>query len=79
MRKRRKRRMRRRREKERENSENRENREDTERIKRDTKHLCSCADDSQDHNRLLVPRSKQALSRRLQIPSSTHQKNLLNG
>ena len=34
---------------------------------RDTKHLCSCANDSQDHNRLPVPRSKQALSRRLQV------------
>ena len=34
---------------------------------RDTKHLCSCANDSQDHNRLPVPKSKQALSRRLQV------------
>ena len=38
---------------------------------RDTKHLCSCATDSEDHNRLPVPRSKQALSRRLQVPTPT--------
>ena len=34
---------------------------------RDTKHLCSCANPFQDHKRLPVPRSKQALSRRLQV------------
>ena len=33
----------------------------------DPKHLCFCANHSQDHNRLPVPRSKQALSRRLQV------------
>ena len=48
------------------------------REERDTKHSCSCANDSQDHNRLPVPRSKQALSRRLQVPAHT-KKNLLNG
>ena len=37
----------------------------------DPKHFCCCANDSQDHNRLPVPRSKQALSRRLQVPAPT--------
>ena len=37
----------------------------------DPKHLCSCANHCQDHKRLLVPRSKQALSRRLQVPAPT--------
>ena len=35
----------------------------------DPKHLCSCANNFQDHERLLVPRSKQAISRRLQVPA----------
>ena len=37
----------------------------------DPKHLCLCANHFQDHKRLLVPRYKQALSRRLQIPALT--------
>ena len=44
---------------------------------RDPKTSCSCANDSEDHNRLPVPTSKQALSRRLQVQHP--QKNRPNG
>ena len=43
----------------------------------DPRHLCPFANHSRDHNRLPVPRSKQALSRRLQVQHP--QKNLLDG
>ena len=36
----------------------------------DLKHLCSCANHFQDHKRLLVPRSKQALFKALQTPKT---------
>ena len=58
---------------------NEEDERETEREgrEREPKHSCFCANDSQDHKRLLVPRSKQALSRRLWVPAPT--KNLPNG
>ena len=37
------------------------------RRQRGHKHLCSCANHSEDHNRLPVPRTKPALSKRLQV------------
>ena len=57
-------------EKETERREGRHKRGETERQNTDIepKHLCSCAKHFQDHKRLLVQRSKQALSRRLQHP-----------
>ena len=43
-----------------------EQKRERERGRERPKHLCSCANDSRDHNRLPVPWSKQALSRRFQ-------------
>ena len=53
----------------RERIEERKKRGETERqnTDMDPKHLRPCANHFQDHKRLLVPRSKQALSRRLQV------------
>ena len=51
------------REREREGERSNGRDEDTDMV---SQHLCSCANHSRDHNRLPVPRSKQALSRRLQ-------------
>ena len=59
----------------RERGRQREEREEKKRRGKNTdmepKHLCSCAKDFQDHKRLLVPRSKQALSRRSNHPNRT--------
>ena len=41
---------------------------------RETPNTYALAKKTQDHNRLPVPRSKQALSRRLQVPASTAQR-----
>ena len=61
------------RERETERREGRKKRGETERqnTDMDLKHLCSCANHFQDHKRLLVPRSKQALSRRSNHPKRT--------
>ena len=65
------------REKERETETRRRERKKREERERERKtNSRSCADHSRDHNRLLVPRSKQALSRRLQVQHPT--KNLPN-
>ena len=68
-------RRRRERERETERREGRKNRGETERqnTDMDAKHLCSCANHFRDRKRLLLPRSKQALSRRFQFPSTHKQ------